>query len=261
VNCEGFRKLLALDLSGDLRVGKKETLRRHLQECASCQNFATGLETNQRLLRTLRHEVVPASALAEMRQSLFAQLGGSRKSSWWLRLERFVFGELRRPRYAMLCLGLVAIVSLTVLAQLRHASANPDAAPFAAGNTFRLPEDFREWKRVGTSAQFSHAGANVPQNIYVNPMGYEEYRRSGRFPQGTVLILESPTAIAASIKDGRFAEGWGYFQFTDHKGKKTVEAAPLPESAGCLACHRDRGATDHVFTQFYPVLRSASGVL
>jgi hypothetical protein len=158
---------------------------------------------------------------------------------------------------------LVAMVSLTVFAQLRHASASPDATVgLAAVQTFRLPDDFREWKLVGTSAQYSHSrGEAVPQNVYVNPEGFEEYRRSGRFPEGTVLVLESSAAVAASVKDRRFPDGWGYFQFIDAKGRKSPDSPALPETAGCLACHRERGATDHVFTQFYPVLRSASGVL
>jgi hypothetical protein len=35
------------------------------------------------------------------------------------------------------------------------------------------------------------------------------------------------------------------------------ETHALPESSGCRACHRQDAETDHVFTQFYPVLRSA----
>jgi hypothetical protein len=39
------------------------------------------------------------------------------------------------------------------------------------------------------------------------------------------------------------------------------QAEPLPQTAGCLACHREKAATDHVFTQFYPVLRVSTAKL
>jgi len=97
----------------------------------------------------------------------------------------------------------------------------------------------------------------------VNPEGYREYTRTGRFPEGTVLVLESEATVAASVKDHRFADGWGYFQFGNgpQTHQATLEAAALPATAGCVACHRAQGARDHVFTQFYPVLRAALGVL
>jgi hypothetical protein len=63
-----------------------------------------------------------------------------------------------------------------------------------------------------------------------------------------------------SVKDSsRFDGGWGFYDFTQPGGQPRPEAAVLPQSAGCLSCHRDEAETDHVFTQFYPALR-AGGV-
>jgi len=60
------------------------------------------------------------------------------------------------------------------------------------------------------------------------------------------------TGLEASIKDSRrFKEGWGYFVFS---GATRLDAAALPPAA-CWQCHHEHAATDHVFTQFYPVLR------
>ena len=265
MTCNRSREWLALYVSGDLAAKQVDALLLHLEHCANCQAFHARLDRNHSLVRSLRQEVVPSAALAEMRQSLFARLeeGGS-KRGWHIRLERFLFGELRRPRYAILGIVLIAVVSATLFAQLRHASANLDSAAGLLGesNQLRLPEDFREWTLIGTSNQFAHSGSgNALQNVYLNPQGYREYRRTGLFPEGAVLVLESSGVLAASVKDRRFAEGWGYFQFIDGNGQKTKDAPPLAETAQCLTCHRDRGATDHVFIQFYPVLRSASGVL
>ena len=140
------------------------------------------------------------------------------------------------------------------------------AAVFENSDTLRFPEEYRNWIFVGTSTQLSHsvsaaakAGGEAAQNVYINPGAYREYRRTGVFPEGTVMVLESAKealALTASVKDRRFNDGWGYFRLSDDDGRVTAKAQVLPESAGCLGCHRDRAATDHVFTQFYPVLRS-----
>jgi len=65
-------------------------------------------------------------------------------------------------------------------------------------------------------------------------------------------------ALEASVKDSnRFKEGWAYFSFDEADGKPKAKAQPFP-SRSCWSCHHEKGATDHVFTQFYPVLRSLS---
>ena len=86
--------------------------------------------------------------------------------------------------------------------------------------------------------------------------------RPGQFPDGTVMVLEMQQAgaIEVSVKDSaRFEGGWGFYDFDDGAGNLKPQADPLPQTAGCIGCHRDRAATDHVFTQFYPNLRSSVG--
>jgi hypothetical protein len=68
---------------------------------------------------------------------------------------------------------------------------------------------------------------------------------------------EPAPALEASVKDSsRFKGGWGFFDFTDKDGEIGSKARALPDGA-CRPCHELLGQTDHVFTQFYPVLRSA----
>ena len=65
-------------------------------------------------------------------------------------------------------------------------------------------------------------------------------------------------ALEAAVKDSRrFAGGWAYFSFDDKSGKPKDKAQPFPR-ASCFECHHEKAATDHVFTQFYPVLRTSS---
>ncbi len=67
--------------------------------------------------------------------------------------------------------------------------------------------------------------------------------------------------LEATIKDKtRFKDepgNWAYFSFStkDHKGlKATAPAFPAP---ACNACHDASADEDWVFSQYYPVLRSA----
>ena len=65
-------------------------------------------------------------------------------------------------------------------------------------------------------------------------------------------------ALEASVKDSsRFEGGWAYFNFTESAGKLKAKADAFPQSA-CWSCHHVNAATDHVFTQFYPVLRAVA---
>jgi hypothetical protein len=107
--------------------------------------------------------------------------------------------------------------------------------------------------------------------VFINPAAYRQYAETGRFPEGTLMIWEpspsrqSPgnahgrsTALLASVKDSsRFDGGWGFFDFTAPDGTVAPKAKALPESRNCRTCHLQKAETDHVFTQFYPVLRSA----
>jgi hypothetical protein len=68
-------------------------------------------------------------------------------------------------------------------------------------------------------------------------------------------------ALEASVKDSsRFEGGWGYFGFTGSDGRLKDRAEAFPE-ASCRSCHELKAATDHVFTQFYPVLRSVGAIM
>ncbi|MDX2032985.1 MAG: cytochrome P460 family protein [Blastocatellia bacterium] len=164
------------------------------------------------------------------------------------------------------------------------ASLEKPAAVFEGRDTMLRPEGYREWVFVGSSTGLNYmpnpapASANSDEDIkhvYINPSSYREFIKTGKFPEGTVMILEIAEAarkneaglqgsyaekfiaLEASVKDSkRFPGGWAYFGFTDMEGRPLAKAKPFPDNA-CLSCHREKAATDRVFTQFYPVLNSA----
>jgi hypothetical protein len=130
-------------------------------------------------------------------------------------------------------------------------AVSESVAVFESGDTLVLPERYRDWIPVASS---SVAG----QTVYINPRGYREYARTGRFPQGTMVIWESArgsvaasqrphqesAVLLASVKDSsRFDGGWGFFDFTGAEGTVASRAALLPESSGCRACHRQGAET------------------
>jgi Cytochrome P460 len=164
-----------------------------------------------------------------------------------------------------------------------------EAPQFEDRHTLLRPSGYREWVFVGSSLGLQYAkdpDANRPNaardpasevyhNVYINPASYRGFVKTGQFPDGTVMILELANSavkrepglqgsfqkdfigLEASVKDSkRFASGWAYFSFDGPKGMLKEKAQPFSDEE-CWSCHHQKAATDHVFTQFYPVLRSA----
>jgi predicted anti-sigma-YlaC factor YlaD len=96
MNCDRAKEILPLYAGGDLPPAEADKIGVHLQQCASCRESYEGLAKQQTLLRSLRQTSVTPAALASMRQGLFPRLAAQRLG-WWLRLERLLFGEGRRP--------------------------------------------------------------------------------------------------------------------------------------------------------------------
>jgi tetratricopeptide (TPR) repeat protein len=166
-------------------------------------------------------------------------------------------------------------------ATLFGAAPARSAARFEGKDTLLRPEGYREWVFVGSSLGLRYEdGKKQPgpleyKNVYLDPAAYRAYQQTGEFPQGTVLVLETVageekkepglggsfqkefTGLSAAVKDKeRFPDGWAYFSFSDGPGKTKPKARPAKEAA-CYDCHREKGAQDNVFTQFYPVLKAA----
>ncbi len=130
---------------------------------------------------------------------------------------------------------------------------------------------------VGSSAGLAYStretevGGEIFHSVLLEPGAYTSYRRSGRFPDGTMLalIIRHPAERVAPARSGRFAGelaavelavkdttrfigGWAYFDF----GRRAAgAAAPAQPRERCQTCHAEHAGQDNVFVQFYPVLR------
>ena len=269
MKCGYSKEILALYIEDDLPTPEAMSMvESHVAGCRDCSRYCDELRKSQSFIKSRFRPVHPESVsqdmLAGMRRAVMSQIEPVRQSlGWAVRLERFLVLGLRRPHYAAIGFAFVAIVSASLLGQIRQASSKGEqpAAVFAANNALVCPTDYREWVSVGNCVGHKHVmneSSEVSHNIYINPAAHREYTRSGKRPQGTVMVLETVQGsderevrgLAVSVKDSsRFEEGWGFYDFTGNSGQLKREAEALPQSAGCLSCHRDKSATDHVFTK------------
>lgn len=148
-----------------------------------------------------------------------------------------------------------------------------------------LPKNFNEWVFVGsplTPNALNGGKANFPEyhNVYIEPGSYEIYKKTGKFPEGTIFFKELQLTKPAQNPDGsrtepsgrgffpgklngadvtvkdtkRYADsgGWGYYNF-HHYEPKAATAKVRPKSE-CAFCHIANAKKDEVWTQFYPLL-------
>ena len=144
-----------------------------------------------------------------------------------------------------------------------------------AGN-IRKPEDFRDrYQALGTYSVLGPTG-NEMHVTYASPGTAEIYRRTGEFPDGTVLVKEilgtdhmqmttgdarwaSGTKVwFVMIKDKKnrystplWGDGWGWALFKSDAPDKQVATDYKKD---CLGCHIPAKGTDWVYVQGYPVL-------
>ena len=147
----------------------------------------------------------------------------------------------------------------------------------------KLPDvDYRkDWVSLGPWAVAAEEGEQGSQGIhavYTQLDSVEAYRKTGKFPDGAVLIKElfstvteemttgtvsragQTTGWFVMIKDstGRFpgnklwGDGWGwaYFDAKDRVNTKTTDY-----EADCKGCHVPVKNSDWVYVQGYPVLK------
>lgn len=155
-----------------------------------------------------------------------------------------------------------------------------DKAEFTKDGELVRPSNYREWIFLSSGLGMTY-GPNAPaagspprfDNVYVNPSSYREFIRSGKWPDGTVLILEireseskgsinqhghyqtSVAGLEANVKDsGRFPKnGWAFFDLSA-RGNQSAAVKPIPAGNNCEQCHSANGAVDSTFVQFYPEL-------
>jgi hypothetical protein len=290
MNCAYSRETVALFIEDDLPPAQVESISRHIDGCRKCQQTSEELQKSQSFIKARLSplQTLPnAQMVAAVRQTVLSKIHDEAETfGWALKIERALMLGFRKHRYAYASAAILVILSAALLGQMLPFSPETHGrtATFEGRNTLLRPDRYREWVFVGSSLSLDYSVAHTTKknsasesfhNVYVNPAAYREYAKNGTFPEGTVMVLEKIRseinkgpelrgayekdfiALEVSVKDSnRFDGGWGFFDFTDNEGKIKPKAQALPDGT-CRFCHEARAETDHVFTQFYPVLRAA----
>lgn len=152
--------------------------------------------------------------------------------------------------------------------------------------SLQRPQDYRTWVYVGTPVtpnELNNGKAAFPEfhNVYIDPVSYKHYTKTGEFPQNTILMKElvsvgSKAAVSgngyfmgefigleATIKSEKHFPNepgnWAYFSFTNPETGVLADTGKAFAAASCNSCHLGNAADDFVFTQHYPVLSAAKG--
>ncbi len=175
--------------------------------------------------------------------------------------------EARRDPWPTLAATLALIVA--------GLAAPAGAAPrYTANGDLVAPADYREWVFLTASLDMSYfpgaAGHSMFDNVFVEPRAWRAFKASGHWPDGTILAKEAraaseqgsinrgghfqsgaPADVEFHVRDSRrYAGGWAFFIL----GANGTAARVAP-SADCYTCHREHGAVDTTFVQFYPTAR------
>jgi len=184
-----------------------------------------------------------------------------------------------------IALGAALVVgSVAALAQsLTHVSGAEAAAVKvvdASGN-LHVPENYRlRYQALGSWAIAADgaAGSKEMHEVYASPGTIAAYQKTGRFPDGTVLVKEVFGAATASmttgtvshletlkgwfvlVKDSKnshpgnplWGDGWGWSWFDAGNPLKTTST---DYKSDCQGCHVPAKSTDWIYVNGYPALR------
>ncbi len=171
-----------------------------------------------------------------------------------------------------------AALNAPIYQQVRSAASDSLAQgrpDYDSQGHLRMPIDYREWVFLSSGFDMSYNQlASVPNshlfsNVFAPRAAYESFKRTGIWPDKTILILEirggsgrgsitaagqfqtgQVVALEAHVKDiDRFEGGWGFFSFDNG-----AAAERIAYDADCYACHQANAAVDTTFVQFYPTL-------
>jgi hypothetical protein len=165
----------------------------------------------------------------------------------------------RRRRVIFLALAVTCIVTCS----LSSWAQSSDAIPYPTG--------YRQWTHVKStiigpkSPAYEKIGGI--QHIYANEKGMEGYR-TGRFPEGSILVYDFLKTEDDAYSEGRTNEGarrftsvmvkdskryaatggWGFEEFRGDSQTDRMIGAEAP--AKCYACHTSQKDRDYVFSAF-----------
>jgi cytochrome P460 len=153
---------------------------------------------------------------------------------------------------------------------------------YTSDGRLQFPQSYRSWIFLSSGLDMNYSpeiageGHSMFDNVFVDPQDYRSFLGTGTWPEGTLLVKEdrmgaekgsinqhghfqTSTLMGVEVhaKDSqRFPGGWAFFFFS---APGSGAASPIPTAADCYTCHRQHGAVDTTFVQFYPTLLGIAG--
>lgn len=173
--------------------------------------------------------------------------------------------------------GAVAVLAFCILLLAASPEAKGPRPQYDANGNLLRPTDYREWiflsSGLGMNYNAAAGGHDMFTNVFVPRWAYQEFLKSGKWPEQTMWVVEERGAeskgsinqhghfqtdwmgMAVEVKDSsRFPDKWGYFSY----GENNQTAEAMPKGSPCFACHDAHAAVEHTFVQFYPTLKSVA---
>lgn len=196
--------------------------------------------------------------------------------------------------FVLILAGMVLLEAFTARGEKMTTGGSEQAfAPNVDTETgaIRVPENYREWPVLGTWSLANtdeHPGAREFHVVYTQPKTIAYHRRTGRYPDGAVLVKEllntktmsmttGPAVSHATeitgwfilVRDtkgrykntGLWGDGWGWALFTKDDPERTVsksyrrECIPCHTPARQLAASTANDSDKWTYSFGYPVLR------
>jgi hypothetical protein len=182
---------------------------------------------------------------------------------------------------AMCVIGIAAIAGVAAYGPTLPGDGPRTLATADANGNLHVPDSYRTtFQLLGTWAVASDQGQGAKQLhvVYASPGAIAEYRKDGRFSDGTVLVKEVFEAHTAQMTTGTvssagtlkgwfvmvrdskgrypgnklWGDGWGWSWFDAANPSKTTSS---DYRADCQACHVPAQASDWIYVGGYPPLR------
>ena len=201
-------------------------------------------------------------------------------------IANFGLVDLNRPSGGIVMRLVIPLIAFSVCVLAGSAGVRPQTKNSPNGfdlvdknGNIRKPANVRDtYQSLGAYTVLDPKGDQMHMT-YASPGSAEAYRRTGKFPDGTVLVKEvfgtehaqmttgdahwaSGTKVwFVLIKDekGRYkdnplwGDGWGWALFKSDAPDKQVATDYKKD---CLGCHIPARSTDWIYVQGYPVLAS-----
>lgn len=166
----------------------------------------------------------------------------------------------------------ITLVCCFVFLSAETPDSNSDTPQYRKDNQLLRPDNYRNWIYLSSGLNMNYSpmpgGHDMFTNVFVPQYSYQEFLKSGKWPDKTMFVVEERGAtskgsinkqghfqtdlmgIGVEVKDAKSPDKWAYFAF----GESDKSAAANPKAA-CWQCHEDHAAVEHSFVQFYPTLK------